>query len=467
MKKSLLWLLVVVLAISMVATFSLAGCKEEAAEEEAVEEEAAEEEAAVEEEVAEEEVAEEEAAEEEEEVVPETGEPVTITMLNYLDITAPEASEFDDIVAAFNAKYPYITITMENSFSDAYHTKLAALAASGELPDVMFLWPGGRSIELYQNDLVEDLFPFLGADADKYVPAVVAPQFDGKLMELPYALTATHVLYVNNTLLDTLELSMPTTMAELEAMAEPLTTAGYYPILMANKATWVMQSCLFSAVVGRIAGQDWLDDLIAGEASYTDQVFVDSLAFIQNLYTTGLLPPQSIQLEYSDAPNLFVTGRSPFMIDGDWRVGGVAPLLTDEEQAGISLTVLPDIDGQVGPSGSTSTVSGTGFGMKKGLDADKADAAWKWISFFSGPEASAIRLEAEGIIPVYIMDISGFDIPPLAVKRGAFYPEHSGTYVLDDKITGDPITIMNTGLQELALGGITPEELAADIEAAR
>ena len=49
MKKSLLWFLVVVLAISMVATFSLAGCKEEVAEEEVAEEEVAEEEVAEEE----------------------------------------------------------------------------------------------------------------------------------------------------------------------------------------------------------------------------------------------------------------------------------------------------------------------------------------------------------------------------------------------------------------------------------
>jgi len=53
MKKSLLWVVVLVLSISMVAVLSLAGCKEEAAEEEAAEEEVAEEEAA-EEEVAEE-----------------------------------------------------------------------------------------------------------------------------------------------------------------------------------------------------------------------------------------------------------------------------------------------------------------------------------------------------------------------------------------------------------------------------
>ncbi len=52
MKKSLLWIIVLLLSISMVAVFSLAGCKEEAAEEEEVATE--EEEAVAEEEVAEE-----------------------------------------------------------------------------------------------------------------------------------------------------------------------------------------------------------------------------------------------------------------------------------------------------------------------------------------------------------------------------------------------------------------------------
>jgi len=64
MKKSLLWIVVMVLSVSMLATFSLAGCKEEAAVEEVPE---AVEEVEVEEEVVEEEVVEEEVEVEEEE----------------------------------------------------------------------------------------------------------------------------------------------------------------------------------------------------------------------------------------------------------------------------------------------------------------------------------------------------------------------------------------------------------------
>jgi len=457
MKKSLLWLLIMLLTVSMIATFSLAGCKEEEAAV-AEEEEAAvaeEEEVAVEEEVAEEEV--------------ELGPEVEITMLNYLDITSPEAAGWDATVEAFNAKYPNITLTIENSFGEAYHQKLAALAGAGDLPDVMYLWPSGRSIEIYRNELTEDLYPFLGADKDKYVPSAVAPQWDGKLYELPItAGTACHVLYVNTKILNDLGLSMPATYEELVAMGTTISDAGLYPILMPNKAAWVMQSCLFSALVGRIAGQDWIDKVITGEAAFTDQEFVDSLALVADLYGTGLLPPQSIQLEYGDGPNLFATGRSPFMIDGDWRVGALTPLLTEEEQADFELAVFPDIAGQKGVSGSTAGVASTGFGMKAGLTGDKADAAWKWISFFAGPEASEIRFVGEGMIPSYIMDLSVYeDIPPLVVKRAAFYAEVStNTAVLDAVITGEPINIINNGLQELALGNTTPEKLAAEIEAA-
>ena len=203
-------------------------------------------------------------------------------------------------------------------------------------------------------------------------------------------------------------------------------------------------------------------------SAFTDQEFVDSLALVADMYGTGLLPPQSIQLEYGDSPNLFATGRSPFMIDGDWRVGALTPLLTEEEQADYELAVFPDITGQKGVSGSTAGVASTGFGMKAGLTGDKADAAWEWISFFAGPEASELRFTEEGMIPSYIMDLSVYeDIPPLVVKRAAFYTEVStNTSVLDAVITGEPINIINNGLQELALGNTTPEKLAAEIEAA-
>src|SRR4030043_2254744 len=96
-KKVFLWLLV----ISMIAVFSLAGCKEEAAEEEVAEEE-----------VAEEEVAEEEVAEEEEvvEVDPASfvGEISLMTFMDEMTVQGPNGEP--TMVEMFNEVYPNITV---------------------------------------------------------------------------------------------------------------------------------------------------------------------------------------------------------------------------------------------------------------------------------------------------------------------------------------------------------------------
>jgi len=391
---------------------------------------------------------------------PEKPKVMELTVLNYLDLTAPSAKNWDKLVAGFEAANPGIKLKVENYYDEAYHQKLKALAAANNLPDVMYLWPGGRSSEVTGSGLIADLTTLLAPIKDNFAPAALAPQGDGKIFELPFAVTATHVLFVNTKVLKDLGAEMPKTMDELKALVAKAKKAKIETVIMPNKDAWVMQSCLFSAVVGRVGGMDWLKKAIAGQAAFTDAEFVDSLKAIQDMYASEVLPPTSIALGYGDGPALFAQGKGIFMIDGDWRTQALIDVMSNEEQANIELAVLPDLAGQKGESGSTSMVPSTGFGMKAGLDKVKADAAWKMISYFCGAEGAKFRLENEGMPPAYKLDVTGIDLKPLAKKRIAFYPQHPGTYVLDDKISGEPINILNNGLQELALKKITPADLA-------
>jgi len=391
---------------------------------------------------------------------PEKPKVMELTVLNYLDQTSPSAKNWDTLVAGFETANPGIKLKVENYYDEAYHQKLKALAAAKNLPDVIYLWPGGRSAEITSAGLIADLTTLLAPIKDNYAPAALAPQGDGKIYELPFAVTATHVMFVNTKLLKDLGAEVPKTYDELKALVAKAKKAKLETIIMPNKDAWVMQSCLFSAVVGRVGGMDWLKKAIAGTASFTDAEFVDSLKLIQDMYASEILPPTSIALGYGDSPALFAQGKGLFMIDGDWRTQALIDVMSDEQQANIELMVLPNITGQKGEAGSTSMVPSTGFGMKAGLDKDRADAAWKMISYFCGAEGAKFRLQNEGMPPAYKVDTTGIDLKPLAKKRIAFYPEHAGTYVLDDKISGEPINILNNGLQELALKKITPEDLA-------
>ena len=398
---------------------------------------------------------------------------VTIKWLHYYDITAPGAEVELEIIQNFAKLNPDIKLEIETLYDEAYHQKLAALAAAGQLPDVMYLWPAERTGKITRSGLIADLYPFLGDDIDKFVPAAVAPQLLGRLHELPTKSgTASHMLYVNTELLDRLGLAMPQTYKELKAMVPAIRGAGLEAIAIPAKPTWVMQSCLLSAIVGRTAGDEWLMKAVKGEASFTDEGFVWALEIVEEMYATGLILESNVLLGYGDGPNVFAEDKAVFYIDGDWRVGAFAAvpdgLMTSEKQEKITLTVLPDFAGQVGPSSSTSFVPSTGLGMKAGLSQEKAEAAWKLIYYYAGPWASKRRLTGGDTKPPSLtnLDISDVQLPPMVQNTFAFYAPHPPTLILDAVIPADGVQRINTGLQELALGDITPEKLAAEIEAA-
>jgi len=401
------------------------------------------------------------------------GAVTTIKWLHYYDITAPGAEVELEIIQNFAKLNPDIKLEIESLYDDAYHQKLAALAAAGQLPDVMYLWPAARTGKITGAGIIADLYPFLGDDIDNYIPAAVAPQLLGRLHELPTKSgTASHMLYVNTELLDELGLAMPQSYKELKAMVPAIRGAGLEAITIPAKSTWVMQSCLLSAIVGRTAGDEWLRKAVKGEASFTDEGFVWALQIVQEMYATGLILESNVLLGYGDGPNVFAEDKAVFYIDGDWRVGAFAAvpdgLMTPEKQEKIILTVLPDFAGQVGPSSSTSFVPATGLGMKAGLSQEKAEAAWKLISYYAGPWASKRRLTGGDTKPPSLanLDISDVQLAPMVQNAFAFYAPHPPTLILDAVIPADGVQRINTGLQELALGDITPEKLAAEIEAA-
>lgn len=391
----------------------------------------------------------------------------TITMFALIDVTAPEGKVFKKSLEMFKKKYPGINLEAEYAYGEPFHQKIAAMAASGDLPDVIYMWPGGRSSNLMKNGLVQDLYPFLKKDPirKRLFASAKQPQRDGKLYELPHAITSTHVFYANVALLKKHNLRVPRTYKQLKAMAPKLRAKGLEPVLMANKDSWVNQSCFFSMVVGRIAGDKWTMDAIAGKNKFTDKPFVDSLKFVARVFKDKVISPESVQVSYGEVPNLFATDKAAFLIDGEWRVNALTGLIKGKKQKDIKLLVFPKIPGEK-ISRTTSRVVGTGFGMNAKLKGKKADNAWKWISFFADVEAAEHRLKEQGLIPVVKVNSRKFKLSPMVKRRMKFTPKYRGTLVLDNVLDSEPITVLNTGLQKLAMGAITPEKLAAQFEKA-
>ena len=405
---------------------------------------------------------------------------IVLNVLNYMDLTTPNlVNEVNFVWSGFLNNNEDIAINREDLYNEPFHNKTEAYAASGNLPDVFYVWPAGRSTSLHQNRLLKDLGVLVERDGlfDSYIPQAMDPanQGGGYIGMIPIALTSTHAFYVNMEVLEACGLVPAKTYAELRAQVPVLRSRGYETVIMANREKWVMQSCLFSMLAGRFGGQHWEKKILSAEAKFTDPEFVNALDFVRQMYADGVLSNASMGTSYGDSPGMFATNKGAYMIDGDWRVGtfltdistGQA-LLSPERQKNILITVFPDIEGAK-INRSTSGALGTGWAMSASIEegSAKEDAAWRLIKWLTGSETQTHRVENGGITtPSWAnLDLSGLDLEPMQIKAGNLAYEYNvTTCVIDNVFHPDVSNPLNDGLAEIGMRTKTPQQVASDVQ---
>lgn len=393
-------------------------------------------------------------------------EKVTLSMIYAQDLTDPVISgNWEELTAAFQKKYPNIEFQADYLFGEVYHTKFQTMIAAGQVPDVIYLWPGKRTAYVTTNNKAKDLRPWLEGHENEFVDGALAAQGpNGEIYEVPERMNYTHIMYTNDKLLKELGLTFPKTLDELIAQGDKIREAGLTPIAMTNGDGWQMQSCFLSVLAERAGGLEWFDKAIKGEgASFADPEFVNALSVIATLSENDMFSAGINQAAYGAGLTEFVTEKAVYYIDGGWRIRNLSVELTEEQQEYVSLRTFPDIPDQKGQSGSTSAVAGTGFGMSADLEGEKAEAAWNWIWFFSGPEGSAIRQKI-GDSTAYKLE-GNDDAGIMLKKMTAFGAEVATGYVLDAKMDGEGMGQLQSNLQQMMLGAKTPQQVAEEYEA--
>ncbi len=416
------------------------------------------------------------------EAAPKTGK-TDLTVLYYIDMSEPNsANEIAMIWDVFAKENPDINVIREDLFNEPFHQKTEAYAASGNLPDVVYMWPGGRSTTLHTQHLTKDLRPFLEKDGlvASYAPAAIANQTAGYLAELPNGITSSHMMYANTKLLKENGLELPKTYEDLKKIQTVLKAKGIEVIGMDNKDQWVMQSCLFSLIVGRYGGANWYDDLAAGKINFQDPWFVKSLELVNDLYSSGLLNRNTLDVSYGSGRGNFANGRAAFYIDGDWSAAsfqtdittGKALISPAAQASDFELMVFPALPGEV-ISNTTSGVVGTGFGISSNIPAGSAkeDAAWRLVKFLQGEYVQTYRLSTGASFPSNLkVDVAKVikdnNLEPFVQKRAEFYTQYGTTPVIDGVLHSDVFNVINQGLQEIGLGSKTPAQVAADVQKA-
>ena len=407
---------------------------------------------------------------------------ITLTVLNYMDKSEPNsANEIELVWNKYQAEHPEVQIIREDLFDEPFHEKVQAYAASGELPDLIYAWPSGRSSTLHLNHLLYDLEPLLKRDGlyDNYAATCTAPQFAGYLAELPNGLTATSMMFVNEKVLRENGLEIPKTYDDLKAMVPVLNAKGIEVISMDCLDQWVMQSCLFSLITGRFGGADWYERLEAGEWDFEDEWFIKALTVVDNLYKDGIINRNTLSISYGSGRGDFAAGKSAFYIDGDWACGSFQrdvstgeALFSEEQQANdVSLMNFPALDGEIVHE-SNSAVVGTGWAISADIAPEKLEAAWDLVKYLEGEYVQTWRLTTGAAFPsLTTIDVAKVceeeNLEPLVAKRSDWYGRiQVATPVIDGVLVADVYNVINQALAEIGLGTTTVEKAAAEINAA-
>ena len=386
---------------------------------------------------------------------------------------------FRTVLAAWDEAHPDITLNQNVLANAEYKTQIATLAAAGDLPDV-FLLQGMNTKDWAKQGLVYDLTDAIKASPyyNDYVQNYSTPFKDGdSIYGYPVLTggTCTVVIYDKAMWKDAGYDTFPSTWEDVEKASEYFNKQGITTVAFGNGGKWQANSDFLSTLGNRYTGPDWFLSLInKGGAAFTDEAFVKALTEMQHLFTeTSIFNEDFNAVTNEDAREYYISGDAAAFIGGNWDESYIWATLKDSDEEkwnNMGFAVLPQpADATEAP---TSQNIGLGYAVaissKVAEDPDKLAAAIDLAQEVTGPAFASYVAEnyaLGGLTKVGDVDLSSFD----QITQDFYnysYVDTEPCEIYDSYITNAVWDVLNTDLQTMMNGEISPEDVAANAQKA-
>ncbi len=384
---------------------------------------------------------------------------------------------FRTTIANWEAAHPDITLNQNVIANAEYKTEIATLAAADDLPDV-FLLQGMNTIAWADQGLVMDLTDTIKSSPyyDDYNQAYFTPFTVGdKIYGFPALTggTCTVVIYDKQMWKDAGFDEFPSTWEDVEKAAEYFNEQGITTIAFGNGGQWQANSCFLSTLGNRYTGPDWFSSLIAKDgAAFTDDTFVAALKETQHLFNeTSIFNEDFNAVTNEDAREYYISGDAAAFIGGNWDESYIWASLQDTDKFDqIGFAVLPQ------PADATEAPNSQNIGLgyavainpKVADDPDKLAAAIDLAEELTGPAFASYVAEnyaLGGLTKVDDVDLSAFDQITQDFYNWS-YVDTETCEIYDSYIDSAVWSVLNTDLQTMMNGEMSPEDVAANAQAA-
>jgi len=403
------------------------------------------------------------------------GQGVRISFIHFFKQDDPNADAnnktFYTMFAKFKAQNPNIQFDVEDMVHDTYETKMKTLAAGNELPDLFFI-KGSWIDNFIDNGLVKPVNEMLDANPS-WRDNFNTGAFDefkrngNDIYGIPFQLFSTHLVLYNSAVLAQVGFNtFPKTWKDFTYVIKALKAKGYSPISLGNKAKWVAESCILSTLGDRFTGPAWFFSVRDHKgAKFTDPDFVKALDAFQQLARMGAFNSDLNSIDDNQQKTLYINGKSAMFMDGAWSISTLISIAPPDVVKNTHLAILPSVEGGKGDPNSVSGGSGWGYAINSSVSGDKLAAIGKLVAATTGADAARVTIENNGQPAGRAASYDKSKVAPLSNEYFALVSRLKFTPIYDIQLNAPIIEVMNSGLQELLISSITPQQLAQRIEA--
>lgn len=288
------------------------------------------------------------------------------------------------LVNGFQAQNPDIELDYVALGDPGLNDKVKVVMASNtDLPDIFQSW-GGSVMGAYADagrllDLTEELQSVPGSLA-----AQQAMSWNGRIYGVaPFFAIAG--VFVNEGLFEKLGLEVPTTIAELEAVADVLLANGIQPFALGARDKWPALAT-YMYLTDRYGGINAFADAQARRTRFDSEPFVQAAQKYQEWVRRGYFGDTPLGEAYGDAQLLMATGQAGMHVTGTWMSAQYSdPEFTDQK---IGFYPFPIVEGGAGKATDVMGQTDIGFAATR-VAADKRDAVVRFMKYAMSVEAGS------------------------------------------------------------------------------
>lgn len=395
------------------------------------------------------------------------GDVVEIKWMFWDDLEATDdliSKGYAQVIERFNQQYEgKYHVTPITTNLEEYDTKLNALIAAGDCPDVFICNPGPHLTTYVEGGAAADLTDILtNQEKDWYGNFTEGiferMTYDGKIYAVPTNFAAALVFY-NTEIFEAAGAEVPTTYDEWLAACQKIQDAGYTPISCSAGTAWCL-SMIAGYLCDRAGGPDNLKNANEGTGNmWNDPSFINAgekLATLSQYFQSTAAGDSNDQ-----ATAAFYNGEAAMLVQGSWAIGQINGANPDfESKCGVFS--FPAIEGGADPNRMIVKTDN----LVMSSTTKNQDACIALMKCFTDETAQKYTAEVGGKIPVIDVKYDESKAPAQLGYVMDILSKSTGTFGFynESLASVEAGNCFDNAMVDLFLGSVTPEEAFATVQ---